>query len=188
MDCQSLISPPMKATVLPSAETRGSSICIFGAAIVRTAPFSETKSRRATHQLLSPLPFAAVATNPPGAQSYSARDPPIVVAVALRCRRDEPARRPVVFVDISVGGGDKLQRATLRGQHRDALLVVLLADLAHQRSAGFDRPRHLARAFRDEQRDARTVGRVAHIVGDAGDLGHRARLGALHDIERGLAR
>ena len=49
-------------------------ICILGAAITRVAPLvRSTASSLAIHQLLSPLPLAAVVTKPrpSGVQSYS---------------------------------------------------------------------------------------------------------------------
>ncbi len=70
----SLISPPMYATLRPSGETRGKLSWVAGFAIDVTAPVvASIRSSVATHQLLSPLPSAVVATKPrpSGVQSYS---------------------------------------------------------------------------------------------------------------------
>ena len=103
---------------------------------------------------------------PVAASTCQRRDPPVVVAIAFRGGGDEALAvgRPAVFVDISVGRRHQLQRAALRGQHRDALFVVLLADLAHLGGARLDRAGHLVRAQRDQQRDAVPSGEKRSVL------------------------
>jgi hypothetical protein len=76
------------------------------------------------------------------------RHPPVVVPVPLCGGGDEaPAvRRPVVFVDPRIGGGDEAKGAAGCGDHGDALLVLVCADLAGQRLAGLRRAHLLVRA------------------------------------------
>src|SRR5580700_4006943 len=73
---KSLMIPAMKATLAPSRDTLGVAICCRSVGVYSTLPpgcAAEKAYSLALHQLSSPLPGAAVPTNPlpSGRQSYS---------------------------------------------------------------------------------------------------------------------
>ena len=153
----SLIRPPMKAMDLPSGDQRGFSICCCGPGWKTT--------------------FVSPAV---GGDGIELGDPPVVVADAMRGRGGErlAVGRPVVFVDVEVGGRNLADGAGGGIDNRDALLVNLLFDHAFVGSFGLERPGHARRILGEEHGDRFAVGRPARmrqISGQAGELARRRR-------------
>ena len=117
-------------------------------------------------------------------------DPPIVVAIAFGGGGGKAlaVRRPGIFIDIRIGGRDRLERAAGCGQHRDTLFVLALADLPDLRRGGLDRAGLLVRPQRHQQCDACAIGGKKRRVGDAGDHGQGLRLARGGAVQGGLSR
>ena len=94
-------------------------------------------------------------------QHEQARRPPALIAGAMRTDGSEglAVRRPVVFVDVQVGGRDDLQLSAAGVDHRDALVLQVAVD-----DAGFPwrcahRALGVSDSFEEQHRDSLAVAR-----------------------------
>ena len=145
----SLIRPPMKAIDLPSGDQRGFSICCC-----------------------APGWKIGFASFPLGGNRVELGDPPVVVADAMRGGGGESLAvgRPVVFVDVKVGGRDLAGNTGSGIDNRDALFEDLLFHNALVGSFGLERAGHTRRIFGEEYGNRFAVGRPARMSEIPGKL------------------
>ena len=113
------------------------------------------------------------------------RDPPVRIAIALRCCADEATtvRHPVVFVNVGIRRRYEVQLAAALRHDRDPLLVELDADLTARGRPGLERAGALLRRHRREDRELTPVGREARRLGNALDPSEDGQLRATRESE-----
>ena len=91
------------------------------------------------------------------------RDVPVGVAGAVGrgCHPTLAVGRPVVFVDVHVGGSDLRQRVRREIDRGEALFVNLVADDSGERCHGLQGAGHAGHAFDEEQGELGSIGRKA---------------------------
>ncbi len=104
-------------------------------------------------------------------------DPPVVIAVTLRRRGDEPPAvgRPVVFVNEGPVGRNKLQLTAGRADSRDPLEVFTLADFPDLARTRLERATLLVGARRGQHGDRAAIRRPARRRNQTFQLDNPAR-------------
>ena len=103
-------------------------------------------------------------------------DPPVGIAGAVggRCNEALSVRRPIVFVDVEVGGRYLADLARSRVDHRQTLLVDVLLDEAGGRRHRFERACRARGILGEKECDLPTVLRPGGRCEKSGEVGELA--------------